>query len=74
MPLRRGEHASPPRAGTTGQAQAPWNVLWTDASGSSLIIATGSSPSATGSGLGILHSGRFTPLPGTPVQTNNVAW
>jgi hypothetical protein len=74
MPLRRGEHASPPRAGTTGQAQAPWNVLWTDASGSSLIIATGSSPSASGSGLGILHGGRFTPLPGTPVQTNNVAW
>jgi hypothetical protein len=49
-------------------------VLWTDASGSSLIIATGSSPSASGSGLGILHGGRFTPLPGTPVQTNNVAW
>ena len=74
MLLRPGEHASPPRAGTTGRAQAPWNVLWTDASASTLIIAAGSHPSATDSGLGILRDGRFTPLPGPPVQTNNVAW
>ena len=74
MLLRPGEHASPPRAGTTGRAQAPWNVLWTDASASTLIIAAGSHPSAADSGLGILRDGRFTPLPGPPVQTNNVAW
>ena len=74
MLLRPGEHASPPRAGTTGRAQAPWNVLWTDASASTLIIAAGAHPPATDSGLGILRDGRFTPLPGPPVQTNNVAW
>jgi hypothetical protein len=48
-------------------------VLWADSSGRTLIVDTQAGPS--GAPLtGILHGGRFTPLPGPSVQTNNVAW
>ncbi len=48
-------------------------MLWADASGRTLIIVP--RPGRPAAPLtGILHGGRFTPLPGPPVQTSNVAW
>jgi hypothetical protein len=49
-------------------------VLWADSSGSTLIvngIRTGPSAATV---TGILRRGRFTPLPGAPLATDNVAW
>ncbi|HEY5352134.1 MAG TPA: hypothetical protein VIK57_06740 [Streptosporangiaceae bacterium] len=70
---RTGQPVSPPPAGATPGTLTPWSVLWTDSSGSTLIvngIRTGPSAAVTG----ILRRGRFTPLPGAPLATDNVAW
>jgi hypothetical protein len=67
-----GQPIIPPPAGNP-PALVPWNVLWTDSSGRTLIVeATVRSTAA--SVLGLLRGGRFTPLPGAPVNANNVAW
>jgi hypothetical protein len=51
-----------------------WDVLWTSADGSTLIVNAGRSPAISASAVGVLRGGRFTPLPGAPVTTNDVAW
>jgi Tol biopolymer transport system component len=69
---RTGRPVSPPLAGTA--SLTPWDVLWTDPSGGTLIVEgarTGSLPATV---TGILRDGRFTPLPGAPLVTSNVAW
>ncbi len=70
--VRTGQPVIPSPAGTI-TSLGPWDVLWADSSGRTLIVDAQSGPS--GAPLtGILHGGRFTPLPGPPVQTSNVAW
>ena len=70
--VRTGQPVIPPPAGNT-TSLGPWDVLWADSSGRTVIVDAQSGPS--GAPLtGILHGGRFTPLPGSPVQTSNVAW
>jgi hypothetical protein len=73
--VRPGPPAGPAYAWTviSGGRDAS-DVLWANPSGRTLIVAAGSSSSATGSGLGVLRGGQLTPLPGSPVQTSNVAW
>ena len=69
---RSGQPVSPPPAGTA--SLTPWDVLWTDSSGSTLIVQgvrTGPSAAIV---TGILRDGRFTPLPGTLSVTSNAAW
>jgi hypothetical protein len=69
---RTGRAVNPPPAGTA--ALTPWDVLWTNSSGRTLIVAgvrTGPSAAAV---TGILRDGRFTPLPGAPSVTSNAAW
>jgi len=69
---RTGRPVSPRLAGTA--SLTPWDVLWTDPSGGTLIVEgarTGSLPATV---TGILRDGRFTPLPGAPLVTSNVAW
>ncbi|MGD0924086.1 MAG: hypothetical protein ABR926_02700 [Streptosporangiaceae bacterium] len=71
---RTGQPVSPPPPGTTPGTLTPWSVLWADSSGSTLIvngIRTGPSAATV---TGILRRGRFTPLPGAPLATDNVAW
>ena len=70
--VRSGVVLGPP-AGSLPGALTPWDVMWTDSSGRTLIVdAAGSSPSAAFS-VGILRGGRFTPLPGISVYAN-AAW
>ena len=70
--VRTGQPVIPPPAGNT-TSLGPWQVLWADSSGRTLIVDAQAGPS--GAPLtGILHGGRFTPLPGPSVQTSNVAW
>jgi hypothetical protein len=72
--VRTGQALSPAPAGTITGPLVPWDVLWADPSGGALIIEADHSPSANASVTGVLRGGRFTPLPGAPVETNNVAW
>ena len=70
--VRTGQPVIPPPAGNT-TSLGPWDVLWADSSGRTVIVDAQSGPS--GAPLtGILHGRRFTPLPGSPVQSSNVAW
>jgi hypothetical protein len=70
--VRTGQPVIPPPAGNTASL-GPWDVLWSDSSGRTLIVEAQSGPS--GAPLtGVLRGGRFTPLPGAQVQTNNAAW
>jgi hypothetical protein len=70
--VRTGQPVIPPPAGNT-TSLGPWNVLWADSSGRTLIAEAQSGPS--GAPLtGILRRGRFTPLPGAALQSGNVAW
>jgi hypothetical protein len=70
--VRTGQPVIPPPTGNT-TSLGPWNVLWADSSGRTVIVATQSGPS--GSPLtGVLRGGRFTPLPGAPTDITNVAW
>ena len=71
--VRTGRALRGPGTGRSASRLGVWDVLWTSADGSTLIVDAGPSP-ATGSGLGVLRAGRFTPLPGTAVETSNVAW
>jgi hypothetical protein len=48
------------------------DVLWTNGTGSVLIIDT--IDRSGGSGLGIVRNGEFTPLPGPPMGHNASAW
>ncbi len=55
-------------AGSAGSVITPvQNVLWSSPTGSTLIVATST-------GAGILTGGQFTPIPGYPPLTGNVAW
>ena len=70
--VRTGQPIIPPPAGNITSLE-PWDVLWSDSSGRTLIVEAQSGPS--GAPLtGVLRGGRFTPLPGAQVQTNNAAW
>jgi hypothetical protein len=70
--VRTGQPVIPPPGGNT-TSLGPWDVLWSDSSGRTLIVEAQSGPS--GAPLtGVLRGGRFTPLPGAQVQTNNAAW
>jgi hypothetical protein len=70
--VRTGQPVIPPPAGNVTSLE-PWDVLWSDSSGRTLIVEAQSGPS--GAPLtGVLRGGRFTPLPGAQVQTNNAAW
>jgi hypothetical protein len=76
--VRTGQPVSPPPAGTAPGPLTPWSVLWTDSSGSTLIVNGVRTGASAGTVTGILRGGRFTPLPGAPVTTSvttsNVAW
>jgi hypothetical protein len=74
FPVRTGVTGSPPPAMNVSQTRTPWNVLWTDVSGRTLIVQEGSAPTSNSSAVGIVARGRFTPLPGTALNTDNVAW
>jgi hypothetical protein len=70
--VRTGQPVIPSPAGNTTSLR-PWNVLWADSSGGTLIVEAQSGPS--GAPLtGVLRGGRFTPLPGAPADTTNMAW
>ncbi len=70
--VRTGQPVIPPPAGNT-ISLGPWDVLWADSSGRTLIVETQSGPS--GAPLtGVLRGGRFTPLPGAPADATNMAW
>jgi len=70
--VRTGQPVIPPPARNITSLE-PWDVLWSDSSGRTLIVEAQSGPS--GAPLtGVLRGGRFTPLPGAQVQTNNAAW
>ena len=70
--VRTGQPIIPPPTGNT-TSLGPWNVLWTDSSGRTVIVAAQSGLSGTPL-TGVLRDGRFTPLPGAPADTTNVAW
>jgi hypothetical protein len=74
FPVRTGVTGSPPPAVNVSQTRTPWNVLWTDVSGSTLIAEEGSAPTTNSSAVGIVARGRFIPLPGAALNTDNVAW
>jgi hypothetical protein len=74
FPVRTGVTGSPPPAVNVSQTRTPWNVLWTDVSGSTLIVEEGSAPTTNSFAVGIAARGRFTPLPAAAVNTDNVAW
>ena len=70
--VRTGQPVIPPPAGNT-TSLGPWDVLWADSSGRTLIVEAQSGPS--GAPLtGVLRGGRFTPLPGAPADATNMAW
>jgi hypothetical protein len=70
--VRTGQPVIPSPTGNT-TSLGPWDVLWADSSGRTLIVEAQSGPS--GAPLtGVLRGGRFTPLPGAPADTTNVAW
>jgi hypothetical protein len=64
----------PARFWSSGSAGTPWNVLWTDPSGSTLIISAQPTAKATEPVTGVLSGKRFTPLPGAPADVVNIAW
>ena len=70
--VRTGQPIIPPPTGNT-TSLGPWNVLWTDSSGRTVIVAAQSGLSGTPL-TGVLRDGLFTPLPGAPADTTNVAW
>ena len=70
--VRTGQPVIPPPAGNT-TSLGPWDVLWADSSGRTLIVETQSGPSGTPL-TGVLRGGRFTPLPGAPADATNMAW
>jgi hypothetical protein len=74
FPARTGVTGSPPPAVNVSQTRTPWDVLWTDVSGSTLIVEEGSAPTTNSSTMGIAAGGRFTPLPGAAMNTDNLAW
>jgi hypothetical protein len=57
-----------------GSAGTPWDVLWTDSSGSTLIVSALPTAKATETVIGVLRGGRFTPLPEAPANAVNIAW
>jgi len=70
--VRTGQPVIPSPAGNI-TSLGPWDVLWADSSGRTLIVEAQSGPS--GAPLtGVLRGGRFTPLPGAPADTTNMAW
>jgi hypothetical protein len=72
---RTGQPVSPPPAGTAPRPLTLWGVLWTNSSGSTLIV-TGlqTLPHHDTLVTGTLRGGQFTPLPQAPVNIANVAW
>ena len=70
--VRTGQPVIPPPAGNT-TSLGPWDVLWADSSGRTLIVGAQSGPSGAPV-TGVLHGRRFAPLPGDPADTINVAW
>jgi hypothetical protein len=70
--VRTGQPVIPSPTGNT-TSLGPWDVLWADSSGRTLIVEAQSGLS--GAPLtGVLRGGRFTPLPGAPADTTNMAW
>jgi hypothetical protein len=51
-----------------------WDVLWTSPSGRTLVVIGSPAGQPVRSVLGILTGQRFTRLPGTATEANNVAW
>jgi hypothetical protein len=72
---RTGQLVSPLPAGTPPRSLTLWGVLWTNSSGSTVIV-TGlqSLPHHETLVTGTLRDGQFTPLPRAPVNIANVAW
>jgi hypothetical protein len=66
-----GRPVSHPGRGSYAPLPAVWDVLWTSRDGATLIVQAAS---GRGPALGILSRGRFAPLPGAAVTTDNVAW
>ncbi len=72
---RTGQPLSPPPAGTAPRSLTLWGVLWTNSSGSTLIVSgLQSVPHHNTLVTGTLRGGQFTPLPHAPVNIANVAW
>jgi hypothetical protein len=57
-----------------GRTGTPWDVLWTDSSGSTVIVSALPNANAPESVIGVLRGKRFTPLPGAPADVVNIAW
>lgn len=55
-------------------AGPPWSVLWTSASGSTLVVSVQRRAQAGGSLVGVVRGRQFTPLPRAPLNTVNIAW
>jgi hypothetical protein len=70
--VRTGQPVIPPPAGSI-TSLGPWDVLWSDSSGRTLIVEAQSGPSGAPLA-GVLRGGRFTPLPGVPADATNLAW
>jgi hypothetical protein len=61
------------RIAGTGRV-VPWDVLWTSPSGRTLIVTGLAGAHSARSVLAILTGQQVTLLPGTPPETDNVAW
>jgi hypothetical protein len=70
--VRTGQPVVPSPTGNT-TSLGPWDVLWADSSGRTLIVAAQAGPSGPPL-TGVLRDGRFTPLPAAQADTTNVAW
>jgi len=70
--VRTGQPVIPPPAGNI-TSLGPWDVLWSDSSGRTLVVQAQSGPSGAPL-IGVLRGGRFTPLPGAPGDATNMAW
>jgi len=70
--VRTGQPVIPSPTGNA-TSLGPWDVLWADSSGRTLIVAAQAGPSGAAQ-TGVLRGGRFTPLPRAPADITNVAW
>ena len=70
--VRTGQPVIPQPTGST-TSLGPWEVLWADSSGRTLIVEAQSGLSGAPM-TGVLRGGRFTRLPGAPTDITNVAW
>jgi hypothetical protein len=54
--------------------EMPWDVLWANRDGSTVIVSAALPGDPAHSGVAVLRHGQTTPLPWAPANTANVAW